>query len=131
MPLLFAYARSKYYKMFHIKECYCSTSSSQDRPVFTKRTFFSECTKYKCSCSTFPNCIRNGHCQERTCLPGASCSKLMTTLVNVVKISNINITKYIVIFCLKNVRIFCTDSHFFPTKNNSVFDNVVDTYLSS
>ena len=33
----------------------------------------------------------------------------------------------------KNVRIFCNakDSHIFPTKNNSVFDNVVGIYLTS
>ena len=31
------------------------------------------------------------------------------------------------------MRIFCSakDSHIFPTKNNSVFDNVVGIYLTS
>ena len=35
------------------------------------------------------------------------------------------------IFCWKNVRIFCNakDSHIFPTKNNSGFDNVIGIYL--
>ena len=39
---------------------------------------------------------------------------------------------YTVIFCWKNVRIFCIakDSHIFTTKNNSVFDNVVGIYLT-
>ena len=33
------------------------------------------------------------------------------------------ICKYTIIFCSKNVRIFCNakDSHILPTKNNSVF----------
>ena len=41
--------------------------------------------------------------------------------------------KYTVIFCWKNVRIFCNakDSHIFPTKNNSVFENVVGIYLNA
>ena len=38
-----------------------------------------------------------------------------------------------VIFLLKKCEIFCNvkDSHIFPTKNNSIFDNVVGIYLTS
>ena len=64
---------------------------------------------------------------------GAGCSKL-TLLVNVsLKFLNLNITKTLLFFCWKNVRIFCTakDPHIFPTKNNSIFDNVVRIYLMS
>ena len=50
-----------------------------------------------------------------------------------VKFSNVNKYKNTVIFCWKNVRIFCSakDSHIFPTKNNSAFDSLVGIYLTS
>ena len=66
--------------------------------------------------------------------PGADCSKLTTTLVNVtLKFIKCKHYKYANIFCWKNVRIFCTakDSHIFATKNNSVFDNIVHIHLTS
>ena len=54
-------------------------------------------------------------------------------LVNVSLNSKRKYNKHIVIFCRKNVRIFCNakDFHIFPTKDNSVFDNVVSIYLMS
>ena len=67
--------------------------------------------------------------------PGASCSKLTTSLhvVNVTLKFKCKYYKYADIFCWKNVRIFCSakDSHIFPTKKNCVFDNVVGIYLTS
>ena len=51
------------------------------------------------------------------------CSKLTTSLVNVsLKFKTLILQIH-----------FCTakDSHIFPTKNNSVFDNLVDIYLTS
>ena len=60
-------------------------------------------------------------------------SKLTMSLVNVSLNFKLKYYKYTVIFCWKNVRIFCNakDSHIFPTKNNSVFDNLVGIYLTS
>ena len=63
---------------------------------------------------------------------GTSCLKLTLLLVNIwLKFKN-KYYKYAAIFCWKNVRIFCTakDSHIFPTKNNSIFDNGVHIYLT-
>ena len=63
-----------------------------------------------------------------------SCSKLTTSLVNVfLKLKNVMILQIHCYFCWKNVRIFCSakDSYIFPTKNNSVFDNLVGIYLTS
>ena len=64
--------------------------------------------------------------------PGAGCTKLTTSLVNVALKFESKYHKYAVIFVEKNMRIFCKcnakDSHIFPTKNNSVFDNVVHIY---
>ena len=54
-------------------------------------------------------------------LPGASCLKLTTSLVNVSLNFKRKYYKYAVI----------KDSHIFPTKSNSVFDNVVSIYLTS
>ena len=61
--------------------------------------------------------------------PGPTCSKSTTLLVNI----SHEYYKYNAIFCSKNVRIFsnANDSYIFPTKNNSLFDNVVGIYLTS
>ena len=66
-------------------------------------------------------------------LLGAGCSKLTTLLVNVLLNFQTKYYKSTVIFCWKNVRIFCPakDSHLFSTKNNSGFDNLVGIYLTS
>ena len=63
---------------------------------------------------------------------GASCSKLTTSLVTVSLKFKMLILQIHCYFCWKNVRIFCSakDSHIFPTKNNSVFHNVVGIYLT-
>ena len=65
--------------------------------------------------------------------PGAGCSKLTTSLVNVSLKFKTLILQIHCYFLLKNVRIFCSakDSHIFPTKNNSVFDNLAGIYLTS
>ena len=64
---------------------------------------------------------------------GAGCSKLTTSLVNVSLKFKTLILQITVIFCWKNVKIFCSvkESHIFPTKNKSVFDNLVGIYLTS
>ena len=69
-----------------------------------------------------------------TVTPGAGCSKLTTSLVDVsLKFKMLILQIHCYFFCWKNVRIFCSAkySHVFPTKNNSVFDNLVGIYLTS
>ena len=69
---------------------------------------------------------------------GAGCSKLTTSLVNVslkFKTLILQIHCYFLLEKCENLlHIFPTsakDSHIFPTKNNSVFDNLVGIYLTS
>ena len=53
--------------------------------------------------------------------PGAGCSKLTTSLVNVsFKFQMLIYPKYTIIFCRKKMRSFCT-SIIFSTKNINVF----------
>ena len=60
--------------------------------------------------------------------PGAGCSKLTTSLVNVsLKFK----TLILQIHCYFLFEKYAKDSHIFPTKNNSVFDNLVSIYLTS
>ena len=65
--------------------------------------------------------------------PGADCSKLTTSLVNIsLKFKTLILQIHCYFFCRTNVRIFCNakDSHIFTTNNNSVFDNEVGIYLT-
>ena len=66
------------------------------------------------------------------CTPGAVCSKLTTSLVNVSLEFKTLILQTHCYFLLEKCENLCNakDSHIFPTKNNSVFDNVVGIYLT-
>ena len=60
--------------------------------------------------------------------PGAGCLKLTTLLVNVFLKFKTLILQIHCYFLLEKCD--AKDSHIFPTKNNSVFDNVVSIYLT-
>ena len=59
--------------------------------------------------------------------PGAGCSKVTASLVNVSLKFKTLILQIHCYFLLEKCE---NDSHIFPTKNNSVFDNVVSIYLT-
>ena len=72
-------------------------------------------------------------CEYNLRRTGAGCSKLTTSLVNVSLKFKTLILQILCYFLLEKCENLLKDSHilFFPTKNNSVFDNLVGIYLTS
>ena len=70
-----------------------------------------------------------GHRLQHVSISGPGCSKLTTSLVNeTLTFSNVNISNMPIFFFVEKLRCF---SHFFSTKNISVFGYKVVKHLTS